>query len=606
MDADTLRLAGRSPLSQPAHMNLNGYMRWLAVFSVAANLLLLAMPLYLSQIYDRVLPSDSPDTLLYLSLFILMCLALFGMMEVLRNKVAQKMSACFELRLAPRLLHHALRTRASNKGDYALLLQDVANIRQMLASRAFIGLFDLPFTPLFLCLLFLVHPVLGVLATLGAGLLVLLALANEMLASDKQGKATDQHKQGTAKSNEILTHLDDVCAMGMGEALRGRWQDTMLQAAHSADDVAQVNGAFFGLVRFFRQMIQVAMLGFGAYLVLTSHLSAGLIFAASIVSGRALMPIEQFIGAWRGLASSRAAHRRVRAQLDRMEDAERDAAPRLELPQIEGRLWCQGVTVIPEGEQFDKAILKNINLEIEPGHVVAIIGASGAGKTALLRVLATVSRPDLGRYFIDGFETTQWDADQLGANIGYSAQESHFFRGTVAQNIARFSPTADARAVIAAANMAGAHDFIGTLPQGYNTLLGSEEIRLSGGQKQRIALARAFFGDPQILLLDEPDSHLDFTGEQALRNAIKDAKTRGKTVIFATQRNLLVTSADKVLVMEAGRIANFGERQELLPIRAQSADKPQQLNAPDEPLDPSDVPDISDASNPSPSMKRSS
>lgn len=536
---------------------------WLLIFSISANLLLLAMPIYLSQIYDRVLPSDGLDTLLYLTLLILICIALFSIFEILRRTVAQKLSVHYELRTKSALLEHGVKNREIDRTRLASLLNDVTTVRQFLSGRGLFSIFDLPFVPIFLAILFFVHPWIGAVASLGALILLLLALGNELMASRHQHNTSRLYQQSSAKSSEILRHLDDVCAMGMGKAQLNRWQRNIVDAVYSSNELSAVNGIFFGLVRFARQAIQIMILGCSAYLVMSEHLSAGLIFASSIISGRALMPIEQFVGSYKQLTAANVANNRLKRWFDGAQEASNMPAP-LTLPEIKGYLRCDNVSLVPPGATADKALLRGISFEAAPGEVIAIVGSSGAGKSTLMRVLASIIRPSAGKVSIDGFELAQWDPEQLGANIGYAGQESDFFHGTVAENIARFNPEASDEAIVNAALNAGAHDFIGSLPQGYNTNLDAVSFNLSGGQKQRINLARAFFGDPQILLLDEPDAHLDKQGERALVSAITNARDRGKTVLFVTQRMHLVNTADKVLIVDNGMVVKFGPREALM------------------------------------------
>ena len=285
---------------------------WLFVFSISANLLLLAMPIYLSQIYDRVLPSDGLDTLLYLTLLILFCIGLFSIFEILRRTVAQKLSVHYELRTKSALLEHGVKNREIDRTRLASLLNDVTTVRQFLSGRGLFSIFDLPFVPIFLAILFFVHPWIGAVASLGALILLFLALGNELMASRHQHNTSRLYQQSTAKSSEILRHLDDVCAMGMGKAQLNRWQRTIVDAVYSSNELSAVNGVFFGLVRFARQAIQIMILGCSAYLVMSEHLSAGLIFASSIISGRALMPIEQFVGSYKQLTAASVANNRLK------------------------------------------------------------------------------------------------------------------------------------------------------------------------------------------------------------------------------------------------------------------------------------------------------
>ncbi|MEM8878401.1 MAG: type I secretion system permease/ATPase [Pseudomonadota bacterium] len=534
-----------------------GHLALLLALSVAANLLLLAMPIYLMQIYDRVLSSNSLETLVYLTLIAVAALALFGLMESLRSMLAQRLSARYDLTVTSALLSALSRNRQIAAPIHKTLIRDVGIVRQFLASRVFVGLFDLPFVPLFLGILFLAHPVLGSIGVAGAALLVGLAIANELVARTPQSSALDGHGRAHGCATQAVERVEDVRALGMGAALLGRWRDKALDAATQADDLARINSGFFGVVRFGRQAIQIAILGIGAYLVIGQNLSVGLIFAASIVSGRALMPIEQLIGGWRQLGQARVSAARIG-------EAVRSTANdvmQTRLPEPTGQLVIDevGFDPSPPGAQT-RPVLLRASLELKPGRIVVMLGQSGAGKSTLLRIAAGALMPQSGEVRVDSFRVADWDPQQLGAAIGYVAQDSQLFDGTVAENIARFDPGADASAVVEAANRARCHDLIGGLPEGYETPIGEGGVALSGGQRQRISLARSLYGDPPILILDEPDAHLDRHGEQALQQVLTEAREQNRAVLVVTQRQPILDIADQIVVLQHGVISQVGTR----------------------------------------------
>ncbi|SON55495.1 Type I secretion system ATP-binding protein PrsD [Hartmannibacter diazotrophicus] len=560
-DSGTAPSAEEQGISATGQGLFRAHLTWLLVFSIAANLLALAMPIHLAQIYDKVLPSKSMETLFYLTIVILFALALFGLLESLKARIAQRLSAKYELAVAPVLAAGAFQRRQTASADPIGALKDVATVRQTLSSRSFIGLFDLPFAPAFLLILFVVHPLLAWIALGGGLLLVASAVGNEWKTRKRQDEATRLQAEASRSISEALHRADDVHAMGMSEAVLGRWNSRALQGAGGVDAVAALNASFFGLVRFLRQALQIIILGAGAYLVLVDHLSAGLIFAASIVSGKALLPIENVIGGWRQLATARSAYRRVEKELATRAAPDRRTM-RLKAPK--GVVDVAGIGLAAGGDITRKPVLAGISFSAQPGQILVIVGPSGAGKSTLLRILSGSLSATAGHVRVDGFDLVQWNREQLGRHTGYVGQDIAFFDGTIAENIARFVPDATDEEIIEAAELAGAHEFVGTLADGYNTVIGQSGIRLSGGQRQRIALARAFFRDPEMLLLDEPDAHLDSQGEAALRTALAAARDRGRTIVVVTQRTPLLEICDQVLLLRDGRVAAFGPARDVL------------------------------------------
>lgn len=519
-------------------------------FSAAANVLMLAAPLYMTQVYSRVLPSHGLETLFFLTLIVLAAQALHGTVETVRSLIAHKLGARYELTASAFLLDGGI--AAPRAGQVAEAMRDTALVRQALTSKLYLTLFDLPFVPLFLAAAFLCHPLIGLVTTAGGALLLLLAWLNNAGLGDSSERAGAHQANAARYASAALDASEAARAMGMGRALLLRWESEALRAAAVADDAGTLNAAYFGLTRFVRQALQTLVLGLGAYLVLTGQMHAGLLFAASLIAGRALQPVEQMIGGWRQMQTSLEANRRVEQMLEAL--ASTQSADPLPLPAIAGRLDLRGASVTAEGPRGPVTLIEDISLSVRPGEIVAVMGPSGSGKSTLARLLAGVTGTDGGEVRLDGFELHNWPHEQRGRAIGYLGQDPGLLAGTVAENIARFDPDADALEIVAAAQRAQAHDFIAQLPDGYATRIGAGGVRLSGGQAQRIGLARAFFGDPPVLILDEPNAHLDAEGERALNQALAESRLRECAVVVISQRQGILQIADRVVLMRGGRI----------------------------------------------------
>lgn len=522
----------------------------LALFSVVTNVLMLVAPIYMIQVYDRILPSRSVETLVALSVIAVGALAVFGMMETLRQTLARRLAARYELSVMPRLI------AGVDQGVSGLDPQiggKAQTVKRFLASLAFINLFDLPFMPLFLGLMFLAHPVLGWATLSGMVILVLVTVLNEW-GSRRPSLAMLTAQSAAARSAlDSLSAQEDVRAMGMGGAMAERWNEHAMTAADASESAGRVNARFYGLTRFVRQSLQTAMLGLGAYLVLHGEMGAGLIFAASIVSARALMPIEQVVGSWKAIVEARKAYQDVRQAVAATADASAQSV-RIELPAPLGQIVAHALRYAIGDAPNAPVIVDDVSIAVKPGQLVAIVGASGSGKSTLLRLLCGSVAPTSGEVRLDGFRLAEWPAASRGRAFGYMAQQIALFEGTVAQNIARFDSQASDQAIVEAAERAQAHMFISTLPMGYNTRVGAGGMRLSGGQVQRIALARALFTNPSVLVLDEPNAHLDSVGEEALIKALTAEREKGRAIVVATHRRSLLAIANTVLLMENGKL----------------------------------------------------
>ncbi len=524
----------------------------IGVFSAVINLLMLAPALYMLQVYDRVLASGNEMTLLMLTLMILGVLALMGALEWLRGLLVIRLGARLELSLQGRVhdAAHAAQLR-EGQGAAGLALQDLASLRQFASGTALFALFDAPWFPLFLWVMFLFHPALGGLALGGAVLLVLLAWLNERLCSGLQAQAGQLAQVAAQQATAHLANAEAVQAMGMLDALRGRWQAQQhgfLAVHRMASERSAAVGAWSKGIRL---ALQSLVLGLGAWLAVNQQISPGMMIAGSILMGRVLGPIDQLIGAWKQWGPARDAYLRLGALLHEHPPA----LDPLRLPAPKGTLVLQGVDAGPPGRS--QPTLQGLAFSLPAGSVLGVIGPSGSGKSTLARVLVGVWKPSAGQVRLDSAELAQWPPRQLGPQIGYLPQDIQLFAGTVAENIARFGP-ADGDKVLAAAALAGVHELVLQWPQGYDTRLGEGGAGLSGGQKQRIALARALYGLPALIVLDEPNANLDEAGEHALLAAIDQLKALQRTVILMTHRANVLSRVDHLLILRNGQLHRFG------------------------------------------------
>ncbi|UVC14345.1 type I secretion system permease/ATPase [Mesorhizobium onobrychidis] len=554
---------GRLPLSKSLFE--------IGVFSAAVNILLLVPPLYLLQIYDRVLPSSSMNTLIYLSLFSVTGLAVLGILEIVRSLYANRLAARFDARLGSAAFLAAMNGPGAGFGDVQPL-RDLATIRTFVASRSLFFLFDLPFGPLFMVLLYFVHPLLFAITLVGVVIMVIIALLNQAVTSRSGREAGDTLAATMNAAQTFARNFETVRALGMVSSIIEFWGDRFAQSLRASDKVARNNAFYGGLSRTIRILLQLAALGVGAYLVLADEMTAGMMFAASIISGRVLQPIDQIVGSWRQIAETGQAWKRVTA-LQKQVFSERHA--NVELPPPVGALTLdQVVYFLPNTDPGDLPLIKRLSFSVNAGECVAIIGPSQAGKSTLARLIVGAIKPRSGVVRIDGADIQNWRPDQLGKHLGYLSQEVELFPGTIGQNISRFEADPFDHEIIAAAQRAQVHQLLLGLPRGYATVIGPLGVRLSGGERQRIGLARAFFGDPRILVLDEPNANLDAKGEAALERAILNARSDKRTVLLITHRPSLAAKCDRILMLRDGQIELYGPAQDVLHRLAQGQNRP--------------------------------
>ena len=530
------------------------------VFSTFVNLLMLTSPLYMLQVYDRVLVSRSQETLVALSLLATFLFLVMGLLDHARARIMARIGARLQSGLDARVLSAAFRRLSVAPNDTAALAaqRDLDALSRFWASPVLLALFDAPWTPIFAAAIFVFHPWLGWLAVGGGAFLILVSWLNQRSTETPLNAANIASLTSERQAENLKSESELVQALGMTGAAFQRWQVMRNRALAQGLAASDTAGRFSVLTKTFRLFLQSAMLGLAAWLVLRGELSAGAMIASSILMGRALQPVEQAVGQWATVTRARQA----RARLADLLTHTPPAATRTTLPRPNAVLEVQGLTVIPPGSTAP--VLRGVSFELQPGQAMGVIGTSGSGKSSLARALIGVWRPNAGRIRLDGATLDQYDADALGSYIGYLPQRVTLFDGTIADNIARLQTSADPARIIKAARAAAAHDMILQLPDGYDTPISTMGSRLSGGQIQRIGLARALFGDPVVLVLDEPNSNLDNDGSLALNHAIRAAKDAGCAVLIMAHRPAAIQECDHLMVMKDGAVSALGPRETIM------------------------------------------
>jgi PrtD family type I secretion system ABC transporter len=544
-----------------------------AVASLLLNVAMLVPALYMTQVFDRVFASRSAETLVMLSALAALALALMYAMDSLRARTLALAGRVLEERLAPVALADALRDAVrpgSGRADTEAL-RDVARLRSFLGGPAIQSLMDAPWLPVYLLVITLMHPVLGGLAALGALVLAALGVLTERLTRRPQERLLQSARVASRRADALTRNAEVIFGMGMGRAAVDAWRGDQEALLQLQTRLAARSARLAALARMLRQGLQVLMLGVGAWLVIGDWASPGVMVATTILLGRALQPLELLVSGWKQQLEARGAWRRLNERRSPSQ-----AEPPLSLPVPSGRLDVERLVFGHEANR--PALIKGAQFSLEAGESLGLIGPSASGKTTLARLLLGIWRPQSGAVRLDGADIGQWDRDTLGAHLGYLPQDVELFAGTVAENIARLGPVDDER-VVAAAGLAHAHEMIVRLPQGYDTPIGDGGSRLSGGQRQRIALARALYGNPRLVVLDEPNANLDAEGDQALRAALQTLKARGTTVIVVGHRPALMASLDKIAVLKDGAVVAFAAAAALLPQLAASAPSAQRKPA---------------------------
>ncbi|AWC92574.1 TPA: type I secretion system permease/ATPase [Morganella morganii subsp. morganii] len=532
----------------------------LALFSALINLLMLVPSVYMLQVYDRVLPSGNEMTLLMLTLIMAGLLALTGGLDYLRNMLVIRMSNQFDLALNTRVYDAAFQAKLHRTpGHLPLQAQtDLMILRRFITGNGIFAFLDLPWFPLYLLVIALFNPWLGLFACGGAAVLIALALLNERLSGPPLTAANRCSSAAQGMQSSHFTHTEPAEAMGMQQYLRQRWLNRHCDSLKEQTQASDYSAKIMTITKTVRLILQSLMLGLGGWLALDNTISPGMMIAGSILLGRALSPVEQVTGVWKSAKESRLAYQRLTALLT----AHPQPPQKLALPVPQGNL---SVSVMQAGyPACDTPLLHNLHFSLAPGEVLGIIGPSGAGKSALAKLLAGLWPAIRGAVRLDGADLCQQDKAVSGKYIGYLPQEIALFPGTIADNIARFDPDADPENIIRAAQLAQVHELILQLPQGYETLTGADGTGLSGGQRQRIALARALYGSPALIILDEPNAALDDAGLSALLTAMNTLKKQGKTIVLITHHKPLLSVTDKLLLLAGGRMQLFGPTEKVI------------------------------------------
>lgn len=563
-----MKPTNRTELGQAIHQFRKTFYS-LAAFSCVINFLGLTPALFMLQVYDRVLSSRNETTLLMLVLLVGGLYLISALLEYARSSVLIRVGNKLDMTLNQRVFTSAFeRNLRLSGGNPSQALNDLTTVRQFMTGNSLFAFIDTPWTPIYMGVAFLVHPILGFVMLGGSIVLIILAFFNNLSTRKPLADANGAAVQAAQFADSHLRNAEVIESMGMLPGIRARW---MKMHAHvlALQTLASDRGAkFTGVTRFFRMYLQSLILGVGALLVLAGDITPGMMIVCSLLMGKALAPVEQVIGAWKHMISARESYKR----LDELLESAPPRGETLSLPAPKGHVLVENLIAGAPGQPAP--ILRGVNFEVQAGEVVGVIGPSASGKSTLARLLVGVWGPRAGSVRLDGADIYLWNKDELGPHLGYLPQDIELFDGTIAENICRFGPV-NSEKIIQAAQRAGVHDMILRLPNGYDTPLGRGGISLSGGQKQRLGLARAMYDNPAMVVLDEPNSNLDDVGERALLTAIHDLKKRGTTVFLITHRMNVLQAVDKLLVMREGTVAMFGSRQQVLAaLQQQSAIAP--------------------------------
>ena len=538
-----------------------------ALISLLSNLIMLVGPLFMLQVYDRVLPSRSMPTLWALLVIVVILYAAYALIEAVRSRMTVRFSALVDGILSPLAFKAAVRGRLVTFGPLqADPVRDLETVRYFVSGPGPVALFDLPWMPIYIVAVFLLHPLLGWVTIGGVALMAVLLIINELLSKAPARDVAMASARRQTQADDAKANAESIAAMGLMPAIIGRWERASAELDTAQQRAADRVGLYAALSKALRFLIQAGVLAAGAYLVILNEVTGGLMIAASIISSRAIAPIEQIIGQWRSFVAARQSWKRLAAALD----ATQKPATGVALPtphrslRVEQLATGVGQLVLVQGVSFD----------LVAGEAMGILGPSGSGKSSVARALVGAWRALRGEIRLDGSALAHFDPDRLGRHVGYLAQQVELFAGTIAENISRFGSEPDPEALFAAARAAQVHDLIASLPDGYETQIGERGTVLSAGQRQRIGLARALYGDPFLIVLDEPNSNLDAEGDAALTEAIKAAKGRGAVVVVVAHRPSAVTAADKILFLRGGRQVAFGPKDEVLARIAQPGATP--------------------------------
>ncbi|MCO5090966.1 type I secretion system permease/ATPase [Bosea sp. (in: a-proteobacteria)] len=531
--------------------------------SFVLNLFVFVSPLYTMQIYDRVLTSRNGTTLVMLSLIVLALFAAYAALEHFRSRALVQLGLCLDRALTEPAFEAAFRGALEARGSQHISpIRDVETLRATLSGSLVPALMDAPWIPIYLGLCFLLHPAIGLVATAGAVAILGVALLNERITKTSLIRAAELGHGASERLAASFRNAEVIKALGMGEAIGGKWRLGHRRALAHHTRAADWGGTLLAATKLLRLTLQCAVLGVGAYLAINQNIAAGVIFAASLIMGRALAPIEGAVGQWKSFVSARSALQRLDATLEAPRGGET-----MTLPHPAGPLRVEGLSLRAPGAQA--LLLHNVSFEVEPGEIAAVVGLTGSGKSSLARALVGVWQPTQGVVRLDGNDIRHFSDAQRGRILGYLPQDVELFAGSVRDNITRFDPAATDEAAVAAASAAAAHELVQGFPDGYATQIGDDGATLSGGQRQRIGLARALYGEPALVVLDEPNANLDMDGDAALARALSGLRAAGTIVIVITHRPQILSQVDKIILMQKGQAVRVGLRDEILPVLLQ-------------------------------------
>ena len=556
-------------------------------FSLFINLLMLVPPLYMLQLYDRVLTSRSEDTLVMLTLIVVVLFITMALLEVVRSKILVKVGNKLDSILSKRVFNTLFDLANKHPGKASSMpLSDLTQVRQFMTGNGLFAFFDAPWIPIYIAVLFMFHPVFGYFAIFAAIVLVIFTIVNEYSTKEKLSEANSLSRASTMYVDSNLRNAEVINAMGMKSRIREKWEDKYHGFLNAQNEASNKAGIWSNVSKSTRMLFQSLILGIGGYLAIHMEVSAGMMIAGSIIMGRALAPLDLIINSWKGFSSARTSYGRLESLLN---DFPKDKEY-MELPSPTGEVLLEGVVVVPPGAK--QPSIKGISMKIDKGDVVGIIGPSAAGKSSLARVILGLWPLVQGKARLDKADVHQWDKELLGKHIGYLPQDIELFEGTVSQNIARFNEV-DSKKVVEAAQKAGVHELILRLPDGYDTKIGAGGATLSGGQRQRIGFARAIYDNPVLVVLDEPNSNLDDQGEKSLVEAIKALKQINTTVVIITHRPNILQVTNKIAVIKQGTLELYGNTNEVMQKMAQAAKPAQQEKPKQQIAKPAAMPKIS-------------
>jgi ATP-binding cassette subfamily C protein EexD len=539
-------------------------------FSFFVNTLMLVPTFYMIQISGRVVPSSSTSTLIMLTLILTVLMITLGSLEWVRSRIMVRISNRLDVLLSRDVYRASFKKALSSGGmdASAQSLNDLTSLRQFLTGNGLFAFFDAPWLPAYTAVMFMFHPWFGWMTVIAAVVLVLLAYLNHRYTGKALAEANKQSLSANLHTTKSLRNAEVIESMGMLDTLMGKWAVRQRRVLVLQSDASDKSGIITSISKTFRAWAQSMMLAAGAYLVVTHDINPGLMMAGSLLLGRALAPIDLMIGSWKGFVAARVQYQRLNDTLDKL-----NAEPeRMSLPDPEGHLQVENLVVAPPGAKA--AVIRNISFVTPAGSIVGIVGPSAAGKSTLARALLGIWPPQHGVVRLDGADISTWDKQKLGPHLGYLPQDIELFEGSISDNIARFTKV-DSEKVVLAARIAGVHEMILQLPDGYDTVIGSEGVNLSGGQRQRIGLARAVYGSPRLIVLDEPNSNLDEVGERALGVALQKMKETGATVFIISHRPNVLSRLDRIMVLNSGTMTMYGPRDQVIAELAQQQAKAQ-------------------------------